>query len=877
LGSRLINLLQLQKQIDDPTLSAETRALAQQAVENYQAGLQTTALEKLAWTGELRRQFWRCAWSLAVFLAVLAAFFRVSAVEIARFADPFGDHPPYSFTQLEIVEPGPKGTNVLYGGSLVVRVKTSGHPPKQVFLTSFPPGHPEQAVTVPMFDKGRVGFDQLLDKVREERIVYAHTKDRVSLSKQMRIGVVLTPQLEKVFVRVVPPSYTGLKAEEKHYTFQGVQALQGSQIHFRLQSNRPLREGVVEFVLGEQPPQRALLKSSAENEVSGFLVAKETGRLRFGLTDVGGIQIQGQSESALTVTYDLPPDVRITEPERDSFVSMDFKVPVRVEANDDYGVRLTRLHRGLNGVYSGPKVTAQEAVARNVYETTELDIRSLGVQPGDVLSLFAEVTDTAPEPHSARSQTVRLMVISVEEYNDFLREQTDLADAQLKYESLRDDLQELVDDQKKLGDDATKLKERLQNTNQKDAAAVAQPENLTRELDGLLAKQNELNQKLAQHAERMDNFVRDTPTYDVEKELEKILREQAEQVRRSASTNNAAAGEIARRSSPPEGPRQMSPEMLESFKRESDQQLARLTREQKATEEKVLQPLQDMSAMQELLKDFNQFEDLYRAQQELASQAQAYNRPGELSREDQLALKELAATEKQVGEMLDALASKLKDDAKAAEKHFPKAANSGRRLAQQIGEMRMPPLAREATRQMLAGQGDSSFQTAERLRAEMEKLFGQCQGSGNCPSGSELDQYLKLQRSMQPQRNFTQMSRSRKYGQPGQRGSPSQGESQGAAGRSGYAVKDGSKVPVLGNEFAPSTTSATAKQSARQGKGSGMLADGRSPGEAGPADLLKGLNPVNRQSGAVTPEGVIEEYNDVVEGYFKALTTKKKQ
>jgi hypothetical protein len=52
------------------------------------------------------------------------------------------------------------------------------------------------------------------------------------------------------------------------------------------------------------------------------------------------------------------------------------------------------------------------------------------------------------------------------------------------------------------------------------------------------------------------------------------------------------------------------------------------------------------------------------------------------------------------------------------------------------------------------------------------------------------------------------------------------------------------------------------------------------PGNAGETDkpdVVKGLNPVNRQSGAIASEARIEEYNDVVEGYFKALTTRKNQ
>lgn len=155
-----------------------------------------------------------------------------------------------------------------------------------------------------------------------------------------------------------------------------------------------------------------------------------------------------------------------------------------------------------------------------------------------------------------------------------------------------------------------------------------------------------------------------------------------------------------------------------------------------------------------------------------------------MNREDQLALKNLAATENQVADTLNQLQEKLRDDAKSAEKLFPKAAQSGRDLADKISEQRMEPLASQATGQMLAGDGEQSFQLADRLRNEMEKLFGECQG-GNCPSGDELDSYLKLQR-MKPGNNFAQMARSRKFGFGRGRGEAGTGE--GMMGTSGYAV-----------------------------------------------------------------------------------------
>lgn len=869
LGSRLINLLQLQSQTDDPTLAPLTRDLAKQAVETYATDLRPVPLERLARTGEIPRQLKRAAWALLGFAAVCAVFFRVTVIEFARFTDPYGDHPPYSFTRLEIVEPGAAGTNVLYGRGFVVRVKSGGHLPKEVFLTAFPTNQPEQAVTQAMFDKGGGAFDQLVDNVRTGLVVFAHTKDRASLSKQTRIDVVLTPQLDKAFVRVAPPAYTGLKTEEKPYSFKAVQALTGSEVKFRLQSNRPLREGLVEITAGDQPPQRLALTPTAENEVSGTFTASNSCRLRFSLTDIAGLPSQDDWQGSLTVTHDLPPEIRIVEPERDGFVAMDFKLKAQFEADDDYGLRTVRIHRGLNGIYSAPKVVTYDTLVRDSRESVDLNIAELGVEPGDIISLFAEAIDTAPEPHLARSDTVRLMVISVEDYNNFLREQTDLADTEAKYEELMDQLRELIEEQKKLGTEAEALKE------QTAKADAGQTDEIARRLDELIAKQNELNAKLNQQAGRMENFVREDPVYDVEKELQETLREQAANVRQSTSTNDAAARDIAQRSSPPGAARQVQPTMLEDFKRESDEQVARLGGVQEQTEQEIAETLQDMSKMQELQKDFAQFEALYETQQELARLAQAYNRPGELSREDQLALKELAASQREVGALLDQLREKLQEDAQAAEELFPKAAQSGRFLADKISELRLVPLAGQATDRMLAGNGEQSFQLADRIRSEMEKLFGECQG-GNSPSGNELDSYLSLNRGLKPGQNFAQMARSRKFGRAGLPSfAPGMGQGEGMTGSAGFAVRDSASLNVMGNELRASRSSATARQSSPLGAGLGGPAFAGARTDPDKSDTMKNLNPVNRQSGSVATEAGLDEYNDVVESYFKAITAPK--
>jgi len=542
------------------------------------------------------------------------------------------------------------------------------------------------------------------------------------------------------------------------------------------------------------------------------------------------------------------------------------KLRARVEASDDYGLQTLRFHRGLNGVYSAPRIVAYRSVVRDSRETLEFPIGDLGVAPGDVISLFAEAVDTAPQPHLARSQTVRLQVITVEQYNDFLRERTDISDAAAKYEELSDDLQALIEQQQQLGAAAQKLGDKLSGANAPPSSESAQ------QLDALLARQNELNEKLNQQAARLEDFVRANPLYDVEREAQEALRRAAAGIRDSTRTNDDASRHIARQSMPASGGRSVSPDLLREFKLASDDQVQRLGGARESSERETAGVMEDMSRLQELIKDFNQFQALHQAQTALAQQAQAYNRPGLLSREDQLAMKDMAGTEKQVADLLDQLGGKLQSDAAAAEKLFPKAAASARDLAQKVERARIQPLAEQATGQMLAGHGEPSYQLAERVRLEMDKLFQECQG-GNCPGPNELDQYLTLQR-MSPGNNFAQMSRSRKFGVPGSRGmagEPGADES----GSSGYAVMDGSALSVLGNEPAAHRQSANSPLSNRFGHSPGA-ADKPATGIAG-SDVVRGLNPVNRQSGAVSSETVIEEYNDVVEHYFKTITAQPKE
>ncbi|MCD6052453.1 MAG: hypothetical protein K0Q55_3871, partial [Verrucomicrobia bacterium] len=866
LGSRLINLLQLQDQTSDPKVPALTQQLAAQAVAGYAKELGPVDFDRLARTGRWKKSLRKAAWFGCGFAVLLAAFYPVTMVELARFFDPYGDHPPYSFTRLEIVDPGEDTPKVIYKGKFLVKAKHAGHRPDDLYITYHPPGKPEQAITVPMIDKGSQGFQQQIENIQTDLEVFAHTKKQSSYSRRRQIAVLLTPKLEQAFSKVAPPAYTGLKPDEKTFQFKNLRALKGSEVSFRLRSNRPLRDGIVEVIKGEKDVQRVTMTRNAENEVTGTIPAADSCRLRFHLVDVGGIPSEDIWEGSLTVTHDLAPQVRITQPSKDSFVAMDFKVDAGIEADDDYGIKHIRLHRALNQVYSPPKIYSYAEVTKNAREMFLFNFMELGVKPGDTVSFFAEAVDTAPEPNLARSEIINLFIISVEDYNQHLRQQHDLSDIEAKYTALLAQLEEQIQDQKKLNEEVAAIQKELAT------APAAKRDELQSKLDSALARQNEINQKLDKLAGQMENFVRKDPVYDVEAELQERLAARARQIRESTAANQQAAQSVSSQSTSPDGKRQVSEEMLAELKKAGEEQVKRLENIERRAEQEVSEVLQDMSKLQEIMKDLNRFEQLFQAQEALAEQARAYNREGSLGREDQLALKQMAATERDVAEALKRLEEKLREDSKAAEELFPKAAKSAKDLADKMESARLNSLGRQATDRMLAGAGDQSFQLADRLREEMGKMFGECKG-GEGEMSNELDQYMKLTRSMNPGRNFKQMMMSQKFGKG--KGKDGQGFGMGMtgmSGESGYAVTTAPTMNVMGSEASLTQGSKAEAQPGAPGVGPGGGAPDGNGLKFDKPDVVKGLNAINRESGAVSGEPIIEEYNDIVEKYFKAIT-----
>ena len=866
LGSKLINFLQLHRALDGQ--SALTRQLGEQALNDYSARLAGVDFRPLTRAPDLRRHRRRALIVLGLSAVALAACYPISRLEFLRFADPFGDHPPFALTRLEITEPA-DGTTVVYNQGIVVKAHAGGHQPDELYLSFYDPARPADVHTVPMFGKGELGFLQEIEGVKSDLVIYAHTKNGRNVSPQRRLTVGLTPQVDAAFVTVAPPAYTGIKPVETTFNFKEVKALAGSEVRFRLRSNRPLSGGSIDLQTENAPAAPVALQPGADNEVSGGFTAAGSGRLRFAVTDVAHNVSQQNLSANLVVTHDLPPEISIETPPDDSFVCEDFKVEARIAATDDYGLRTIRIHRALNDVFSPPREIGFDRITTSTTEKLEFDIKDLGVQPGDVISFFAEAVDTCPDPHLSRSKTVHLMVISTEEYNNFIRERADISDIQEKYSDLLNDFHDLVDEQKAVGD-------RIRDIQDKIAKGESDPKNLQPELDKLVARQAEINQKLGAMADKMDHFVRDKPAYDLESDLQQTLTQKASEIRQSLAQNNDAlkktADAMAASGTHPSPGSNV--DALQSLQEQSDQQLARLDQTRRTAEEQIMPPLEDASLMNTIVSDMNRFKELYDAQQAAAEQTRTMQNKTDLTEADKLALKQLAGTEREMGAALQQLASDLREHADAAQEKFPKAAASARDLAAAVGSGQLTTLAKRASASMLAGDGPGSFNSAEALRSIMGSLFKETQ-QGQPGRQAELDQYLQLQRGRRAGNTFEQMSRSRKAGFGRGRGQGQGGSGQGQNGEGGdaldgYSVGATENFGVLGGENLGGGT--PGHPSANGGRGKGKAAGPGQKSDADRADAPGSANATNRNTDGIRTENPMEDYRDAIDAYFNTIT-----
>jgi hypothetical protein len=319
----------------------------------------------------------------------------------------------------------PEHSIIARGTNLEIRAQASGRLPRTMRLLVKRRG--QQSKRYPMEAVGQGTFRYIFLKPQTSFTFYATSGGVVS--PQGTVKVVPAPAVGKMVLHYQFPDYTGLQPR----TQEGggdIQALAGTQVQVRMQANVPLVKGLLRFDDGSELP----LEVSGRTLQGEILVMKE-GTYVVEVEDTHGLKNPQPPRYTVQVLPDLPPRVRIHQPQDSQEVDETTVLRIRYEAEDDFGLQDAAL------VYSNATAIERRIALhqgrfehRRVQETFTWDMRQWPLPAGDTVQFYIEVydNDTISGPKKGVSQTLTLKVRNRrQEHEELAKLQEEIAEALL--------------------------------------------------------------------------------------------------------------------------------------------------------------------------------------------------------------------------------------------------------------------------------------------------------------------------------------------------------------------------------------------------------------------------------------------------------------
>lgn len=175
------------------------------------------------------------------------------------------------------------------------------------------------------------------------------------------------------------PAYTGLE-EVRDVEGGDIVAIAGTSTALRIQSNLPL--SAAEIVFDDSSASRA----EVEGQVASVnLTVRQNRRYTIALRDMHDIASANPVEYRVVALQDHPPEIRLLRPGRDTELGEDMRVPLFMEARDDYGVSRIEIRYRLNDgeTEEALPIPLDNPGAGELTRTHVWDLSGLDLLPGD--------------------------------------------------------------------------------------------------------------------------------------------------------------------------------------------------------------------------------------------------------------------------------------------------------------------------------------------------------------------------------------------------------------------------------------------------------------------------------------------------------------
>lgn len=354
----------------------------------------------------------------------------------ARLLLPHEDVPPYSPYRFSMTLAQPQ---VHFGEDVALCCRVEGAPPpSELCVLLRAEGMPVQ--TLPVFVAQDGSYVRVLENVTTPCEVAFATPDGRARSHFVPVTVNYSPRILSGRARVTPLPYTGEPPREYVLGGSEICVPDGGTVTFELLCSSHIVSGYGLFTpAGESEPQRLTAKALGK-KLQLSMPLRTPGSLTLQVQDSAGRQADAPVHIRLAVQPDTPPTVSIAAPVDGACLVVGHPLNVELKAEDDYALNRLTFYKAL-APYRQHGVNELQGNNRVQTLTRSYDTAAMGLRPGDVLELRAEVGDANPFRFNIVSTPTTLVnIISQEQYAEILRLEVSYDEFLARYELLTEEL-----------------------------------------------------------------------------------------------------------------------------------------------------------------------------------------------------------------------------------------------------------------------------------------------------------------------------------------------------------------------------------------------------------------------------------------------------
>jgi hypothetical protein len=240
--------------------------------------------------------------------------------------------------------------------------------------------------TVPMTSDGD-GYQFAFESV-DRSFTYKVVAAAVA-SDPYSVTAIVPPRIRRIDVRYAYPAFSGLAPRTDEDTGD-IYGPAGTNVRVTIHADKPIASGQLSLSRSARIP----LHAAGERTLDAAMLLSKDDSYRVRLTDVDGLQSNGDTEYFIRLMDDRPPEVRILRPSADQSITPLEEVSVEARADDDYGIARFDLVYSVAG-RDEKTVPFTRVTGTNVAKTGTylLPVEDLRVQPGDVVTYYARAVD----------------------------------------------------------------------------------------------------------------------------------------------------------------------------------------------------------------------------------------------------------------------------------------------------------------------------------------------------------------------------------------------------------------------------------------------------------------------------------------------------